>query len=465
MRDTVFVSHANPEDNDFALWLTLQLASHGYAAWCDLTKLLGGEDFWSDIETTIRERTYKFLYVLSRSSNHKQGCLNELSVAQGVAKSRDFRDFVIPVKIDDLPYTETNIRLNSLNAIRFTKGWADGLRVLLAKLEEDGTPKHPAFSPSVVTDWWQTYRRADEGVLQQPEDYLTNWFPSLTLPEEIYIHRLTRYGGGVAEISTVLPYPAIKHGSYVLSFATAQDLRPAVIEPTELLETTSCSCTMFQNGDCADPVIKRQEARNYLVNLLRQAWELELQRRALPVFTLSGGVKCFYFTQGMAERDRVTFVGVKGRLTYRQIIGYSTISRRSDSESTKRYWHFGIQLKPLLHPVQAFAAKPHVLFSSDGETIWEDTKASHRARRNECKNWWNAEWRDRILAAMTWLADSDGMIALPLGSDHSVTISALPLTVSSPVTYRDPAKVEPPVDLDVVEEWDEFDADDAGEAA
>src|SRR5205814_10155783 len=45
-RDTVFVSHANPEDNTFALWLTLRLGEMGVKVWCDLTKLIGGETFW-----------------------------------------------------------------------------------------------------------------------------------------------------------------------------------------------------------------------------------------------------------------------------------------------------------------------------------------------------------------------------------------------------------------------------------
>jgi len=39
----LFVSHANPEDNEFAQWLTLKLASVGYRAWSDVTRLLGGE--------------------------------------------------------------------------------------------------------------------------------------------------------------------------------------------------------------------------------------------------------------------------------------------------------------------------------------------------------------------------------------------------------------------------------------
>ena len=68
-RDTLLLSHANPEDNEFTLWLALQLANEGYRVWCDLTKLLGGEVFWDDIEEVIKTRAAKVLYVLSLFSN------------------------------------------------------------------------------------------------------------------------------------------------------------------------------------------------------------------------------------------------------------------------------------------------------------------------------------------------------------------------------------------------------------
>src|ERR1022692_3173082 len=72
-RDTLLLSHANPEDNEFTLWLALQLANHGYKVWSDLTKLLGGEVFWDKIEDVIRNGAAKVLYVLSRTSNTKDG--------------------------------------------------------------------------------------------------------------------------------------------------------------------------------------------------------------------------------------------------------------------------------------------------------------------------------------------------------------------------------------------------------
>src|SRR6266852_9274150 len=87
VRDTVMISHANPEDNEFTLWLALQLAREGYRVWTDLTDLLGGESFWSDIEQVIRTRAVKFIYVLSRVSNEaNRGFRKELHLADSEGK-------------------------------------------------------------------------------------------------------------------------------------------------------------------------------------------------------------------------------------------------------------------------------------------------------------------------------------------------------------------------------------------
>ena len=125
VKDVVFISHANPEDNAFTRWLSLRLASLGYRVWSDVTQLLGGEDFWRDIEKAIREDTVKFLYVLSRPSNQREGSLLELKVAHDVRKRDKLHDFIIPLRVDDLPFNEINIQLSNLIAIDFSNSWAD----------------------------------------------------------------------------------------------------------------------------------------------------------------------------------------------------------------------------------------------------------------------------------------------------------------------------------------------------
>lgn len=35
MRDTLFISHATPEDNEFAIWIGSRLEMLGYKVWID----------------------------------------------------------------------------------------------------------------------------------------------------------------------------------------------------------------------------------------------------------------------------------------------------------------------------------------------------------------------------------------------------------------------------------------------
>jgi len=78
-RDTIFISHATPNDNDFTRWLALKLVALGYNVWCDILKLPKGADFWKNIEEEIRQNTCKFLIVLTSTSNQSQGVLNEIA--------------------------------------------------------------------------------------------------------------------------------------------------------------------------------------------------------------------------------------------------------------------------------------------------------------------------------------------------------------------------------------------------
>ena len=80
----------------------------------------------------------------------------------------------------------------------------------------------------------------------------------------------------------------------------------------------------------------------------------------------------------------------------------------------------------------------------------------HSARRSQCKNWWNDDWRDRILAAIHWLSNEQGNIEIPLAEDQSLKIEADMLICKSPVTYKGSVTVE----LDSSIDEEEFDQDD-----
>jgi hypothetical protein len=442
MREFLFLSHANPEDKEFTLWLALQLAGEGYPVWCDLTNLLGGEEVWSDIEKAIRQRTLKFIYVVSKTSNTKRGPLKELTVAENVARDSGLEEFIIPVLIDDLPPRDINIQLSLINAISFTGGWAKGLKVLLEKLEKVGFPKDPRFNPAAVASWWRAQFSAEDTVLERPEDYLSNWYPVENLPPNVYFHILFDRLSVKAEVKCELPYPAFQHKNFLVTFAKAEDFEDRLGGSVMIADTHRFQTQDLIEGKLRKELLGRKESRDFIMRLLRLGWEMMLKRRKLPVHEMANDTRCFYFTKGLAEQDTVHFRS-GSRTSYRQVVGYRTVTSLTTKEQRKQYWHFGVQAKPLVYPRVAYYIKPHVVFSDDGTNLWEGKKRMHAARRRQCKSWWNAEWRDRILASMTWLTGEGEGIELPLGSDVSVSISNRPLVFTSPVSYIEPEKKQP----------------------
>jgi hypothetical protein len=204
----------------------------------------------------------------------------------------------------------------------------------------------------------------------------------------------------------------------------------------------------------------RKRASDFVFRLLRLSWQCMLKRRDLPIYELANEARCFWFKKGFIENDTIGFTGVNGEKTRRSLVGYKTIGSK-DGEDKKRYWHFAIQAKPMLYPARAFIIKPHVLFSYDGLTLFDNKDSMHSARRRQCKNWWNPEWRDRILAAMTWLAGGKEKIEIPMGSDITLQVSISPLLFSSPVSYSVTDAAELPSE-DESESEDEDEEDENG---
>ena len=428
MRDAVFLSHANPEDNDFTLWLALQLAQHGYRVWSDLTDLLGGEDFWRDAEKAIRERAAKVVFVLSRTSNTKVGPLRELQVATNVARAEELQDFVIPALIDDLPHHEINIQLARIAAIP-CRCWEPGLKALLGKLEKDHVPRDPVFSPTSVASWWRSNHSSKQGLLNNPEEYLSNWFPIQGIPSEMYLHVLKQSGMGLFAVPDDLPYPAFAHGRLLVSFAPARDFAGFLGPALSIEESHSVPTEGPIDNVPVLSSLNIQKRRDFAVQLLRLAWDNMLDRRRLPSYQLADKMICHYFVKGTVQRDSISFAGVVGKPSRRQVVG----------RTKSHYWHFGVTAKPILHPSPIYVVKSHVLFSNDGIRIWESKHRLHTSRRSLCRNWWNSEWRDRLLATMAWLSDATG-IDIPLGQELRLLVPSDPFKFESPVSYCDPTK-------------------------
>lgn len=461
-RRMLFVSHATPEDNGFARWLALQLASEGYPVWCDLTKLLGGEDFWKDIQEAIREDTVRFLFVLSRSSNTKDGTLQELACAKGVASKLkgQVRDFIIALKVDDLPYTDVDIEIQRLNHVSFRPSWATGLHQLLKKLEEDGVPKDPRFNAGAVSTWWRSQAEfsANQGVTHVPEREISNWYRIKSFPEALWCHNVSRRSSGKLDFDvSELPWPAVK----------ATDLSFVTFAPTGEVEESLDKSIYIQSSVeiPTDVLLKRSHPLSRaLVSLLRQGWDNAAEARGFSVQRMAPQPNRYYWPKG--TNNRIHFEGIGGKRTYRDVVGYAT------KRGTLRYWHYAVSGKPEIVPYPHIVVRGHVLFSDAGATLWTDAEKSAKARRNQCKGWWNDEWRDRMLAAMSLFKSDAGTIMLPMSQERSVLLEAEPDSFESPVSYdgEKPAEemlddyFEGDDDEEEEDETEDFDGDESAAA-
>ena len=98
-RQALFISHANPEDNAFTLWLGAKLTALGYPVFADVLRLRGGDDWERVLEDAIRNKAAKFLLVATPYGVQKQGVRNEITIATETSKRIDEKAFIVPLRL------------------------------------------------------------------------------------------------------------------------------------------------------------------------------------------------------------------------------------------------------------------------------------------------------------------------------------------------------------------------------
>ncbi len=443
-RDTVFLSHANPEDNLFTRWLAGKLTQQGYRVFCDLIDFKGGEDFWRDAETAIRGSAAQVVFILSNSSNAKQGPLNELRVAANVARDHGLHDFIIPIGIDDLPARDANIEIARLNIIPAQQDWAAGLRALLQKFARDGVPQDIDNPTAERVPRWRDSDDLSTEVTDIPEQYVSNWFPIASAPSPLYVHAISGTGD-LRAAARGIPWPAKTVKRRVVTFARAGEVDAHLPDTCRIVGSTEVLPPGVSPGDGLRR-LDDLDIERLTVELYRLGLEQLCTQRGLGRHAMANQAHCLFFPSGLLDGDKVAFRHVSGQATWRKLVGHKSW-RGSDGQRRLRYWHFGITARPLFKPMPVLALLPHVLFSDDGRSIWDSPARLHRARRSQCKDWWNDAWRDRLLAVMAWLATED-LVAVPMSRTSCLEVSATPVGFQSPVSFREPDTIQDPMEMD-----------------
>ena len=446
-REVIFLSHANPEDNQFTKWIATKLMQQGYKVFCDLIDFKGGEDFWRDAEAAIRSSAVKVIFILSRISNEKQGPLNELRVAANVARDRNFVDFILPVCVDDLSARDANIEIARLNIISAQHNWAAALGTLLDKLRKDSVPRTSIRTAQTSVPQWKDSINLAAEIIDTPELYMSNWFPIVNVPSRMFVHSVTGLGTLRKAVSR-LPCAAIADGWKIASFAEASEISAHLPGHFRVTGSTEIPASEFNTVNSQVRPVGMNVDR--LTSMLyRESFERLCKVRGLGSCRLANRARCSFFPKGLLNSERVQFKLVNGRSSWKKLTGYKSLMR-SNGQNFRRHWHYGIQAKALSQPIPVVSLTAHVVFSDDGRRVWTNTERLHRARRSQCKDWWNDDWRDRLMATMAWLAVDD-LITVPLSSTACLEVSAIPVCFESPVTYSDPTKILTEVAMTTVE--------------
>lgn len=441
-REALFISHANPEDNAFSLWLGAKLAAMGYEVWADVMRLHGGADWQRELEQALRTRAVKVLVVCTPESVAKQGVRNEIEIASKLSNDLKDHEFIIPLKLKayDSPF-----RIAHAQYVNFSESWATGLAELVELLA--ATYKVPKQPGRPMEGWLATQTRGATRLIQQNERLNSNWLRFKGLPALIrYCEPPSGFPVEKFQERTLHQWPVVPFGNGVITFAAPQNGQLAPAMPARMV--TELRTHEFLKDGWNRLSIKGYEARRQFSDLGNQAFEAFLHGRGLSSFEGSGGRRAWWGTVRAVPLTQIPFdwPHQKGR---RQIVG----------QSGKRdvHWHYAITGQVRTAPLRHLRVSSRLIFSENGMDAIGDVKRMHRLRRSFAKSWRNARWRDMLAAFLWWLGEGKDHISLPVGHGQRLILGLPPVSFACPVLVvhegeAPPDEDDPDVDTD---SWDD----------
>lgn len=426
-RPAIFISHANPEDNDFAIWLGSHLSGAGYEVWADVLKLRGGEDWARKLEKALRERSFKMLLVGTPWGVEKDGVRNEIQIATEVAKKIGDQEFVIPLRLQQF---DSPFQIVRAQYIDFMNGWGQGLNELLKTLDSYSVPRTTLTNDESLQNWRGIFLAKAKAVRDEPEELISNWVAIKEWPNAIAYFEFKGAGAEnrAASLKESSRWPIALHGRGFFSFAKESDFKP---EDGSVLPISREKEWWFphflENGDEMRSV-GRREAQNIVTQLVKSALENKLRESKLSRYAFSTGVAGWWVHSGLIPEDKVAFKWHEGPSGRRQLAGDTRVG------VSKYKWHFGISAKVWIGDTSHVKIIPRIILSEDGSTALDDAKRMNRLRRSVTKSWRNPRWRDMLLAFLFWLAKGEHFIRLETGSESGLSLEVPPMSMTSTVS-------------------------------
>lgn len=319
--------------------------------------------------------------------------------------------------------------IGGLQYVDFENGWAKGLASLLKSLERQQVPK--TGGGIIQPEWYAHLRRRAVEIEATPEVLTSNWLRILRMPDKLnhLVPRNRPNDALLRKLGSSFEYPMAEFSDGFLTFASPLDLDEHFEQVGPFrVERDFDVLDLLENGSL-EAGIESRDARSIMINLLRQAWEKHCSAHGFLAHSFSSGLS-FHVGEGK--------LGLKKRVSWgRQGERRNSMLR---GVARKKIWEYGVSVIPSLFPYPHMRLKGRVLFSDIGERnkpiAIPDKKSQFRLRRSICSAWRNKAWHGRVMAFMELLAGDSPYVDLAVGSGGSITLDAMPIQFTAPVTAR-----------------------------
>lgn len=399
-RNTIFISHATPNDNEFSIWLASRLEMLGYTIWIDKNHLLGGEKFWQTIQNVIKNNAVKILLICSNnildtSGNLREGINKEIAFAESISKEYKISDFIIPLHIDrDVPYNAF-IGLNLLNHVEFADSWAEGLEQLLKKLKSDAVPlADNAKSLSIFSEWYENEYISDCAIVEKKDIFFSSWLKIKKIPQKLYLYKFHNKPQAFEVYKINSNLTLYQQANQIFTFEDNIKL------PSDPL--TGKIKYIEKQGFDIETIISddKKDIVNSLKRLLSNTLIALFESKTLKSYQLANSSYAYYVPR--ENLKPINFQYPNTNIKKRKMLAgkYLTIG----------FWHYGVSFRVITTPVLAVSLKAHLVFTDSMNNIIKDKDKQHSLRRRKGSTFYNKQWMDMLLAFIEYLKNGSGEI-------------------------------------------------------